>query len=106
MGLLEAMACSCPVLCSDIRGNQDLMGTPSRSEGNLEFCSGGIMIRKADDVNSFAKGLLTLIATPQKLKEMGTRNASRCTNFSQPHVESIMRKIYSRAENRTRASAT
>lgn len=106
MGLLEAMACSCPVLCSDIRGNQDLMGTPSRSEGNLEFCSGGIMIRKADDVDSFAKGLLTLIATPQKLKEMGTRNASRCTNFSQPHVESIMRKIYSRAENRTRASAT
>lgn len=97
MGLLEAMACGCPILCSDIRGNQDLMGTPSQTEGNLEFCPGGIMIRKADDADSFKKGLLTLTADPQQLKEMGKFNAAHCTKFSQPQVESIMRKIYSRA---------
>lgn len=97
MGLLEAMACGCPVLCSDIRGNQDLMGTPSRTEGNLEFCPGGIMIRKADDADSFKKGILTLTAEMPQLKEMGKFNAAHCTKFSQPQVESIMRKIYSRA---------
>ena len=96
MGLLEAMACDCPVLCSDIRGNQDLMGSPSHTEDSLEFCSGGIMIRKADDVDGFAKALRKLMDDPDKLKEMGLLNASQCEKFSQSHVESIMRKIYAR----------
>ena len=49
MALLEAMASGLPVICSDIRGSRDLMGDILSQDDSISLCSGGIMVKKADD---------------------------------------------------------
>ena len=46
MALLEAMASSLPVICSDIRGSRDLMGDILSQDDSISRCSGGIMVKK------------------------------------------------------------
>lgn len=55
MALLEAMASGLPVICSDIRGSQDLMGEVLSQTDTAKVCSGGIMIKKADDVSAYSQ---------------------------------------------------
>ena len=48
MALMEAIACRTPVICSAIRGNEDLVKDPSRlflprQEESLERCLSGII---------------------------------------------------------------
>lgn len=96
MALLEAMACGLPVICSDIRGSSDLMGTPLSSAGDLEFCRGGIMVKKADLVDAYCQALGHMLAAPQNLAEMGLANTSRSGLFSSEEVHAAMEVVYNR----------
>ena len=95
MALLEAMASGLPVLCSDIRGNNDLM-EPLISEGALTSCAGGIMVRKADDADAYCQALIRLLSEREKLKEMGGANKTRAEAFSSELVTEKMQGIYER----------
>ena len=94
MALLEAMASGLPVICSDIRGSRDLM-EPER-EAEQVLCKGGIMIKKADDVDAYVQALRQLAANPQKLVLMGQANASRAAQFGSERVRETMKMIYER----------
>ena len=92
MALLEAMASGLPVVCSNIRGSNDLM-EPISSD---TLCKGGIMVEKADDANAYADALAKLLQTPDQLPEMGQANSKRARDFSSELVTERMRKIYQR----------
>lgn len=96
MALLEAMASGLPVICSDIRGSRDLMGDVLRRDGNLEYCSGGIMISSADDVEGYCQALEYLLQTPSILAELGKKNIRQCDAFSSKCVQQKMKHIYKR----------
>lgn len=95
MALLEAMASGLPVLCSNIRGNNDLM-EPLNSEDTLIPCAGGTMVRKADDADAYCQALLRLLSEPEKLRQMGGINRTRAESFSSELVSEKMRGIYER----------
>ncbi len=57
MALLEAMASGLPVICSDIRGSRDLMGDILSQDDSISRCSGGIMVKKADDAAAYSKAI-------------------------------------------------
>ncbi len=98
MALLEAMACGLPVLCSNIRGNSDLM-EPLVPEDTLISCTGGMMIQKADDADAYCRALTRLLSEPEKLPRMGSANKTRAEAFSSELVEEKMREIYERLIN-------
>lgn len=96
MALLEAMASGLPVICSDIRGSRDLMGDVLRRDGNLEYCSGGIMISSADDVQGYCQALEYLLQTPGIRSELGKKNIKQCDTFCSKCVQQKMEAIYKR----------
>lgn len=99
VALLEAMASRLPVICSDIRGNHDLMGNPIDVIGKLELCSGGIMIKNASDSQAFAEAIRHLTAAPEKLSSIGHTNAVQAEHFSIKQVSQKMNKLYERLLN-------
>ena len=100
MALLEAMASGLPVICSDIRGSQDLMGEVLSQTDTAKVCSGGIMIKKADDVSAYSQAIRHLLDTPNhlpaRLRELGQNNRRLSEAFSSDSVvkknESHLRK--------------
>ncbi|GLB24723.1 glycosyl transferase family 1 [Lacrimispora xylanolytica] len=94
MALLEAMAYGIPVICSDIRGNRDLMA--ARAIQSLDYCNGGIIIKKANDVSAYGEAINLLITDYTRMRTMGEWNRNRAKDFSKEQVEKCMRKIYSR----------
>lgn len=92
MALLEAMAYGIPVICSDIRGNCDLM--ESRANQVVDFCNGGIMVKKVDDVSAYSKAINLLLSDYTKMKKMGEWNRNRAKVFGVEQVVESMRKIY------------
>ncbi len=94
MALLEAMGHGLPVICSDIRGSRDLMGTNAKS--SIYYCDGGIMVTKADDVSAYSQAIQLLLDDSTKRQEMGERNRLRATDFSIQAVREAMEKIYYR----------
>lgn len=92
MALLEAMAYGLPVICSDIRGNRDLMGVDAKAPFN--FCEGGILVAKADDVPAYSKAIQLLLGDHSKRQEMGEKNSLRATEFSVQTVKESMKNIY------------
>lgn len=94
MALLEAMAYGIPVICSDIRGNRDLMA--ARANQSLDYCNGGIIIKKANDVSAYGEAINLLITDYTRMRTMGEWNRDRAKDFSKEQVEKCMRKIYSR----------
>lgn len=92
MALLEAMASGLPVVCSNIRGSNDLM-EPINSD---TLCKGGIMVKKADDVNAYADALSKLLQEPDQLPEIGKTNGKRARAFSSKLVSEKMQQIYQR----------
>lgn len=96
VALLEAMASGLAVICSDIRGNRDLMGEAVSETASLKFCHGGIMVKKADDTAAYCQALCHLLHTPQKPKELGMENKKRCEEFGKESVAEKMEEIYKR----------
>ena len=94
MALLEAMAYGLPVVCSDIRGNNDLMG--ESTEQLLNYCEGGIMIKKAADVSAYSQAINSLLENKSLMQKMGAWNSIRAKEFDNKHVKSAMEKIYCR----------
>lgn len=94
VALLEAMAYGLPVICSDIRGSNDLMG--GNAEKSVDICDGGIMIKKADDVSAYSQAISYMIEDKNALRLMGEINREKAKNFSIEYVKEAMKKIYQR----------
>lgn len=92
MALLEAMAYGLPVICSDIRGSRDLMGRTAKEA--LDFCEGGILIKKADDAVSYSQAISFLIKDKEAMHVMGINNRQRALEFSSEYVKECMENIY------------
>lgn len=99
IALLEAMACGLPVICSDIRGNQDLMGKPISNSGDLKTCRGGIMIHGADNIDAIAEAIIKIQNVQYNLSHLGQENALIAQNFSIENVSEKMKQIYKKVSN-------
>ena len=80
VSLMEAMASSLPCICSDIRGNQDLIED-----------SGGIRVNPYD-IDGFANAIHKMIN--EDTEKYGEFNADKIQNFSLVTVNELMKKIY------------
>lgn len=94
VALLEAMAYGLPVICSDIRGSNDLMG--GNAKKSVDFCDGGIMINKADDIFAYSQAISYMIEDKNTMRLMGEKNRERAKNFSSEYVKEAMIHIYKR----------
>lgn len=83
VALMEAMAASCAVICSRIRGNTDLI-----QEG-----IGGWLL-SPQDVAGFAEKIKMVQNDYTLRQQMGRENASYIENFSREKVAELMAKIY------------
>ena len=96
MALLEAMASGLPVICSDIRGSRDLMGDILSQDDSISLCSGGIMVKKADDAAAYSKAIRHLLNHSENLKNLGRENINKSKMFYSNIVIEKMEKIYQR----------
>lgn len=100
MALLEAMASGAPVVCSDIRGSRDLMGVcESEVYSSMKICEGGIMVKKADDVDGYAQALQHLLDRKEEWTQMGMANKKNAEGFTIEAVARKMKEIYERNMN-------
>ena len=76
--MLEAMASGLPVICSEIRGNTDLM------------------LSQLQDADVWAEALEDMLSRKNCWKEMGEACIQRSQEFSLDTVEKKMREIYGR----------
>jgi len=83
VALMEAMASGLPVICSNIRGNKDL----------LVDQEGGALVEghKLDD---YVKALEWTIEKKDHWKQMGEYNQKRAEQFDREHVIGVMEKVY------------
>lgn len=81
--IMEAMASGLPVVCSNIRGNIDLV-LPGE---------GGMLITP-NDVLGFSKAIQAILTDPLLAKRMGEYNRNRIQGFSLEHVTALQRQIY------------
>lgn len=83
VSIMEAMASGLPVICSDIRGNRDLV---ERDKGGL-LC-------QADDTEGFAAAIQTLAASTELCQTMGSHNRTFVDRFSLQQVLVQLHQIY------------
>lgn len=83
VALMEAMANGLPVVCSNIRGNSDL----------IEDGKGGYLINPGN-VEEFAKYISELIADSRLRSELGDFNLKKIANYSIENVLKEMEKAY------------
>lgn len=86
VALMEAMACGLPVICSDIRGNHDLI-----IDGK-----GGILVN-ASSVEQFAKGVNNLCIKEDRKKVINTMSAynlKKILDYDSQKISQYMKKIY------------
>jgi len=84
VALMEAMAAGLPVVCSDIRGNRDL----------IKDGEGGYLV-KPDDVNNFAQNINNLLIYNEKRLAMAAYNIEAVKSFDSNIVSKRMQEIYS-----------
>jgi glycosyltransferase involved in cell wall biosynthesis len=84
VALMESMASGIPVVCSNIRGNKDL----------IEEGKGGFLT-KPNDVESFAQAIQTLIQDEELRLNMGEHNRNVIKKFSIDIVNKRLIDIYS-----------
>ena len=84
VSLMEAMASGLPVICSEIRGNVDLI-----MDGH-----GGIVV-KNNNVKEYSQAILKLIKDHRLKSEMGTYNTKKIKEFDSSVVNELMAGIYS-----------
>lgn len=96
--MLEAMASGLPVICSEIRGNTDLMGDSwtLSADRKRKLCPGGIMLSQLQDADVWAEALEDMLSRKNCWKEMGEACIQRSQEFSLDTVEKKMREIYGR----------
>ena len=96
--MLEAMASGLPVICSEIRGNADLMGDRWTESVNqrMKLCPGGIMLNHFQDADVWAEALRDMLSKRISWKEMGEACIMRSREFGLDVVEKKMREIYGR----------
>lgn len=81
VALMEAMACSCFCVVSDIRGNRDLIDS-----GFTGICLG---------VDNFTKDLLNILKSDSiNISYMKSNSIKKIKEFNRPIIEEKMRKIY------------
>lgn len=101
MALLEAMACGLPVICTDIRGNRDLMGDKKLTSETYFICEGGISVKKSSDIHTFVYATELMFANDTVRENYGIRNQEVAKEYSLNRVEDKMMDIYRRViENR------
>jgi len=83
VALMEAMANGLPIMCSDIRGNKDL----------IDDNKGGFLIDPTD-VDEFAEKILLLNEEQNRKKNMGLYNANRIKEFELKNVLKETAKLY------------
>ena len=81
VSLMEAMSCGLPVVCSDIRGNRDLIVA---EEGGW-LCDSG-------DASAFAGAIADCLHNREKAKRFGERNRKAVGEFS---FDSVCREVFS-----------
>lgn len=88
LSLMEAMTSGLPVICSNIRGNSDL----------VEEGKGGYLI-KPDNIQGFTNAILKVYENNTQGKNMGIYNRSVIRNFDLQNVIVEMEYIYSRCKS-------
>ena len=83
VALMEAMASGLPVICSDIRGNKDL----------IENKKGGYLL-KSYDIDEYSIKIQELIENKFLREEMGNFNLEKIKDFDRKKVNTIMEEIY------------
>lgn len=98
--MMEAMASGLPVVCSDIRGNSDLMKIEKKLEDFPAYeCTGGLMISDADHVESYCKGIQYMLKKQDQWVQMGKENSDNISAFDIEHVSQVMKTIYNNIFN-------
>lgn len=98
--MMEAMASGLPVVCSDIRGNSDLMKIEKKLEDFPAYeCTGGLMISDADHVESYCKGIQYMLKKQDQWVQMGKENFDNINVFDIEHVSQVMKTIYNKIFN-------
>ena len=85
LALMEAMSVGLPVICSDIRGNHDLV---------LEKTNG--LLISNQNVEEYAKAMKYLFENKKLQYQMSENNKQRVQNFSVENVTNKMKKLYRR----------
>ena len=83
VALMEAMASGLPAICSNVRGNSDL----------IENGKGGFLV-KADDANEFANGINKIYSDTNLGTIMGRRNYEAVKKYDLMIVKKQMEEIY------------
>jgi glycosyltransferase involved in cell wall biosynthesis len=83
VSVMEAMASSLPVICSNIRGNKDL----------IEQNKGGYLVNPNSEIE-FNKKINELLNNQHLAENMGEYNASKISDYSIDNVLQQMEKIY------------
>ncbi|MFL0268929.1 glycosyltransferase family 4 protein [Candidatus Clostridium radicumherbarum] len=83
VALMEAMAAGLPIVCSNIRGNNDLI-----EEGN-----GGYLI-KPNDTDSFARSIKRLFENPELRVKLGEFNKKAIKKCDINNIKKSMEEIY------------
>jgi glycosyltransferase involved in cell wall biosynthesis len=85
LALMEAMACENPVICSNIRGNVDL----------IEEGKGGYLL-KPNDMDGFASKIEYLERNREVCSEMGKVNLDNVRKYDKDNIKSRIEEIYSK----------
>lgn len=88
VSLMEAMVAGLPVICSDIRGNTDL----------IKNGMGGYLVKANDDVG-YARNILKLASDKNLRIKMGSFNTKRIKMFGLEVVNKRMTEIYKNINN-------
>ena len=82
VALMEAMSCGLPTVCSEIRGNTDLI------DHGVE----GMFVK--NNPQAVAEGVLDLCRNPGKREALGQAATKKVARFDAKNVHETMRKIY------------
>lgn len=88
VALMEAMACGLPVVCSNIRGNRDL----------IEDGRGGFTV-EPEDVAGFSKSIKLLLEDASLGESLGNYNKSKIKSYDTKIVLEKMKNIYRNAHS-------
>ena len=83
VSMMEAMASGCPIVCSKIRGNVDL----------VEDEKGGYLFKPSDG-NLLSCHIQSLIDNPLRMVDMGDANIQEVKNFGLESVLNKMKDVY------------